>query len=198
MNPLYDDGSYLITLLRGIQRAYCQSRIRKCHLEVQTLIANFLHYSWFASLAAKGVQGTTKTLQKSFLWNRAMTPKQDTDVLDTSKVINASVTTGEISMDKIKNDYEGSFTLEFLEALYKTLLERPYVLMGIIILTAMITNTILWLFYRELSEAQIMFRVTLILFALLSITINKSWIDLYQHSYCAKFFRGEYDHDQRC
>ena len=110
-----------------------------------------------------------KKIQQSYIAQWFLKPEKEIEVFESSKVVNKSM---DISSEMIEKGEKYTHLSNFWrisESLKDEFLTKPIFVISIITLSAAITNTILWLIFREFTIFGILSRILIIIIALLGI-----------------------------
>ena len=115
-----------------------------------------------------------KKIQQSYIAQWFLKPEKEIEIFESSKVVNKGMDISSEMIGKGEKFVQSSSFRRILDNLKDEFLAKPIFVISIIILSAAIVNTALWLLFRDFTIFGIFLRILIIIIALLGIKTKNS------------------------
>ncbi|MEA3515053.1 MAG: hypothetical protein U9R34_06240 [Nanoarchaeota archaeon] len=130
-----------------------------------------------------------KKIKQSYIAQWFLKPEKEIDVFESSKVVNKGMDIGSEMIEKGEKYAQLSSLRSISDSLKDEFLAKPVFVISLIILSAAIINTALWLIFRDFTIFGILLRVIIIILAFFGLRIKADYQTIRQSSSLARIIR---------
>ncbi len=156
--------SYTINLIRRFGEAYYESFIFRSLDKIQELIFRAYRISFLSRM----FEWLSKMILESLIWQSFLKEDKDISIFEESMLTRITVEIINKNFKKVEKGYIKSFFIGSIhEGLLIKLYNKPLFTIGIILLSATVTNTIIWSIFDKFEIIGLTIRLVIIMILLL-------------------------------
>lgn len=132
-------------------------------------LSRFLEKAFEKSFISHLITWFFTKLRESSIGNWFLTPEEEVDVFESSKTMHYGVDVVETGVEKGRKYSSHSLGLNILMELFDYFSKYPVFVISLVVFSAAVTNTLLWLFLKEFDFFSLVIRLLVVLISALGL-----------------------------